>query len=124
MNRQFLDPLCWAGFPRNWPRSSGRIARGYPKRISTFIAGSLDFLGLNYYTRSVNRHDKTAAPVCASPVKQPGARYTELDWEVHPDSLTTFCCRVRKIVRRAAHLHHRKRGRLRRPGARPPRQDT
>ena len=48
----------------------------------------VDFLGLNYYTRSVVRHDPDAWPVKAAAERQPGGIYTETGWELHPESLT------------------------------------
>ncbi len=47
----------------------------------------LDWLGVNYYTRSVVRHDPEQWPLRASRVPQQGATHTELDWEVYPDGL-------------------------------------
>jgi beta-glucosidase len=47
----------------------------------------IDFLGINYYTRSVTRDDPTALPVRASRVRQSRHVHTELDWEVWPDAL-------------------------------------
>lgn len=95
MNRQFLDPLLWGRFPSELDE----VYEQDPPRLSPedfrMLAGSLDFLGINYYTRSVTRHDETAAPTRASVVKQRGARYTELGWEVHPASLTALLIGVR-----------------------------
>jgi beta-glucosidase len=48
----------------------------------------IDWLGLNYYTRSVVRADPSGWPVAAAAVRQPGATYTETGWELHPESLT------------------------------------
>jgi beta-glucosidase len=97
MNRQFLDPLLLGRFPEELAEVYGPDQPRLSKEDFELLAGSVDFLGINYYTRSVTRHDEAAAPVRASTVKQPGARYTELDWEVHPDSLTTLLLRVRNI---------------------------
>jgi beta-glucosidase len=51
------------------------------------IQEPFDFLGVNYYTRSVNRADPLSPPVCATPVRQAGAEYTEMGWEVFPEGL-------------------------------------
>jgi beta-glucosidase len=95
MNRQFLDPLFLGSFPAELDEVFGQEQLRLSAEDFGMLAGSLDFLGINYYTRSVTRHDETAAPLRASTVKQPGTLYTELDWEVHPSSLTALLIRVR-----------------------------
>ncbi|HET7267996.1 MAG TPA: family 1 glycosylhydrolase, partial [Oleiagrimonas sp.] len=51
------------------------------------IRQPIDFLGVNYYTRSVTRDDPAQYPLRASSVPQPQATYTETDWEVFPQGL-------------------------------------
>jgi beta-glucosidase len=49
------------------------------------IAAPLDFLGVNYYTRTVVRADPAGgAPVT---VEDDGVERTEMGWEVYPDGL-------------------------------------
>jgi beta-glucosidase len=52
------------------------------------LAPAIDFLGINYYTRSVSRHDPGALPVRASGVRQRHHAHTETGWEVYPQGLT------------------------------------
>ena len=52
------------------------------------LAVPIDFLGLNYYTRAVVKHDAAGWPVPVVPVNQKGGIYTETGWELHPQSLT------------------------------------
>jgi beta-glucosidase len=52
------------------------------------IGQALDFIGINYYTRSVTRHDEASWPLRASRVLQKQATYTETGWEVFPQGLT------------------------------------
>ncbi|MFH2051476.1 MAG: GH1 family beta-glucosidase [bacterium] len=87
MNRQYLDPLLLGRYPLEMAEIYGADWPEFPADDFALIGQPVDFIGLNYYTRSVNRHDPAAAPVGASPVRQPGALYTELGWEVHPASL-------------------------------------
>jgi beta-glucosidase len=87
MNRQFLDPLLLGQYPEELAEVFGPDRPEFPPDDFALIGEPIDFLGLNYYTRSVNRHDPEAAPVFASPVRQPGAEYSEMGWEVHPASL-------------------------------------
>ena len=48
----------------------------------------MDFLGVNYYTRAVVRHDPDAFPFGYSAVEVPAERSTAVGWEIHPESLT------------------------------------
>ena len=95
MNRAFLDPVFTGRypeglanlFPNGWPEPSESESRS--------ISQPLDFLGINYYTRSVVRHDEATPVTRACAVIQEASAYTETGWEVHPASLT----RVLKWVR-------------------------
>ena len=87
MNRLFLDPLLLGSYPEEVERLFGKAWPAFAEADMRLIREPFDFLGLNYYTRSVNRADPAAAPDGASHVRQKGATYTEMDWEVHPESL-------------------------------------
>ncbi len=47
-----------------------------------------DFLGINYYTRGLTRHDPATHIERATRVRNPRATYTETGWEVFPQGLT------------------------------------
>jgi beta-glucosidase len=87
MNRQFLDPVFFGRYPEEMAEIYGEAWPEFPAEELRLIAEPMDFLGINYYTRSVVRDDPAAPPVRASSVRQPGAFYTETGWEVHPESL-------------------------------------
>lgn len=87
MNRWYLDPLRKGRYPDEMRDIFGADWPGFPADDFALITEPIDFLGLNYYTRSVNRADAAAKPVGASPVRQAGATYTETGWEVRPESL-------------------------------------
>ena len=87
MNRQFLDPALLGRCPEPLRAVFGEAWVDWtPAELAT-ARQPLDWLGINYYTRSVNRHDDSAWPVRASPVRQPQATHTETAWEVRPASL-------------------------------------
>lgn len=88
MNRQFLEPVLGRGYPAELREIYGGAWRDPSDEDLRLIAQPIDFLGINYYTRSVTRHDAGALPVRASAVRQTGAVYTETGWEVHPAGLT------------------------------------
>lgn len=87
MNRQYLDPVLLGHYPDeladifapHWPE--------FPSEDMKLLQEPFDFLGVNYYTRSVNRADPSHV-IGAVPVRQSGAEYTEMGWEVYPQGLT------------------------------------
>ena len=96
MNRQFLDPVFHGRYPAGLPGIFGEAWPEFPAEDFAIIRQRLDFLGINYYTRNVVRHDPDRPPVYASPVHQDGATYTDLGWEVHPESLRRVLLWVRE----------------------------
>jgi len=96
MNQQYLDAVMFGRYPEGmdevfgdaWPRFSASDLEG--------ISEPLDFLGINYYQRSVVRNDETALPPQAAPVRSPEKEYSDLGWEVYPDGLTRTLIWVRE----------------------------
>jgi beta-glucosidase len=96
MNRQYLDPVFLGRYPRELAEIFGEAWPDFPQAEVESIREKIDFLGINYYTRTVNREDPRAVPVRARPVRQRGRTYTETGWEVYPDGLTDVLLRVRE----------------------------
>jgi len=96
MNRQYLDAALLGRYPDELAEIFGAGWPRWPERDLELIRQPLDFLGVNYYTRSVRRHDPAAWPVHASPVRQPGATYTETTWEVCPSAFTELLVWVKE----------------------------
>ena len=94
MNRQYLDPVFKGRYPAELGEIFGAAWPEWPVEDFTRITRKIDFLGVNYYTRSVTRHDPGQWPLRASAVKQPGSTYTETGWEVHARALTELLLRV------------------------------
>jgi beta-glucosidase len=88
MNRQYLDPAFFGSYPAELAEIFGDAWPSWPDRDLELIKQPIDFLGVNYYTRSVRRDDPTAWPVRGAVVRQPGATYTETSWEVYPKAFT------------------------------------
>ncbi len=88
MNRQYLDPVFHGRYPDEMAEIFGAAWPDHPADDFDLIREPFDFLGINYYTRSVTRHDDRVPPVRASGVRQPQQVHTETDWEVFPDALT------------------------------------
>mgnify|MGYP001549165980 CR=1 FL=1 len=88
MNRQYLDPVFQGRYPDEMREIFGDAWREPPARDMALIAQPIDFLGINYYTRSVSRDDPSAYPVRARGVHQPQHMHTETGWEVYAPALT------------------------------------
>jgi len=88
MNRQYLDPLFLGRYPAELKEIFGEAWPEWPAEDFALMRQPLDFLGVNYYTRSVTRCDIGAWPVQAAPVRQKNATYTETGWEVFPRGLS------------------------------------
>jgi len=82
MNRQYLDPVLLGRHPEELAEIFGDAWPGFD--VPDAIREPIDFLGVNYYTRAVVRHDD-AAFARARSVRQPGL-HTETGWEVRPES--------------------------------------
>lgn len=88
MNRQYLDPVYFGTYPPELQEIFGEAWPTWSREDFALIREPIDFLGVNYYTRSVTRHDAQAWPLPAAPVRQKQATYTETGWEVYPQALT------------------------------------
>jgi beta-glucosidase len=96
MNRQYLDPVFHGRYPEEL---AGIFADAWPEHADAdmeLIRQPIDFLGVNYYTRNVSRHDETALPVRTSGVRQPEHAITETGWEVYPPALTAVLLWVKE----------------------------
>ena len=96
MNRQYLDPVFHGRYPEEMAEIFGEAWPDWPQQDFDLIRQPIDFLGINYYTRNVVRHDETSWPLKAVPVRQKQATYTETGWEVFAQGLTDTLSWVRK----------------------------
>ena len=87
MNRQYLDPVFRGCYPEEMGEIFGEAWPRWPEEDFALIRQPIDFLGVNYYTRSVTRFDPDAWLLRASPVPQPRATHTETGWEVFAPAL-------------------------------------
>ncbi len=86
-NRQYLDPIFLGAYPPELAEIFGAAWPTFPAADLDFIRQPVDFLGVNYYSRQVVRHDPQDWPLQAARVRQPQQTYTHLDWEVYPQGL-------------------------------------
>ena len=95
LNRWFLDPLHHGQYPEDLLEFHGDAAPQVQPGDLERIAAPLDFLGVNYYTRAVVRHDP-ASPLQAALVQPEGRPLTAMGWEVYPEGLYQVLTRVRE----------------------------
>jgi beta-glucosidase len=95
LNRWFLDPLFKGGYPNDMLEHFRAFKFERQPGDMAVIAAPLDFLGVNYYTRTV----VAAAPddpIFHARILHPEGEYTEMDWEVYPFGLYKFLMRLQK----------------------------
>jgi beta-glucosidase len=102
-NRWFLDPLHGRGYPADVV--ADYVADGHlpPSGLPVVRPGDLeaiavacDFLGINYYMRTVARSDRIPEAENAPRTVQlaPKSEWTEMGWEVWPKGLSDLLLRV------------------------------
>ncbi|HET8910013.1 MAG TPA: GH1 family beta-glucosidase, partial [Ktedonobacteraceae bacterium] len=94
-HRWFLDPIFRGSYPTDILEMLGNLAPKTEAGDLEIIARPLDFLGANYYTRSVVGYGGSPIDNFTS-TRTPNAEYTEMDWEVYP----------RGIYKALVRLHH------------------
>ena len=96
MNRQYLDPVLLGTYPDELVEIFGEAWPRFPDADMKLLREPFDFLGVNYYTRSVNRADASSRPFGVAQVAQSGAEYTEMGWEVFPEGLSSTLLWVKR----------------------------
>ncbi len=88
--RWYMDPLFGRGYPADvWEALGGDVPQVEPGDLAA-IAAPLDFLGLNYYSRSMVR---ASGPF---DVHTSGKRLTDMGWEIVPECLTELLLRLHR----------------------------
>lgn len=87
-NRHYLDPVFLGEYPPELVEIFDAAWPAFPSTELDTIRQPLDFLGINYYSRQMVRHDPDDWPLKASRVRQSQQPHTGLDWEVYPQGLT------------------------------------
>ncbi|MEW6765895.1 MAG: GH1 family beta-glucosidase [Pseudomonadota bacterium] len=87
MNRLFIDPIITGAWPASLVEAMGEDAwRTVLEESTAPLREKIDWLGLNYYTRAVVRH-QDGGFLDTAVVPKPGL-HTEMGWEVYPQGLT------------------------------------
>jgi beta-glucosidase len=92
-NRWFLDPLLRGEYPADMLESFGADVPTIADGDMRIIAAPTDFLGVNYYSRSVVRANQNGGAPLSHP--DPHSEYTDMGWEVYPEGLYRLLLRLR-----------------------------
>lgn len=95
MNRWYLDPVFFGTYPDELGVMFGAAWPDFHVADLDAIREPIDFLGVNYYTRSVVRNAPRLLPPQAARVRQRRATHTRTQWEVYPDGLVETLVGVR-----------------------------
>jgi beta-glucosidase len=91
--RRFMDPLFCGGYPEDvleYLGPNGPVVQAGDMEV---IATPVDFLGINYYTRSVVTADE------ALKSGKPELPVTDMGWEIYPDGLKDLLIRLDRDYR-------------------------
>ncbi len=88
MNRQYLDPVFLGKYPDELRDIFGEAWPEWSDDDMRLIKQPIDVLGVNYYTRRVERHHPDYLPLRTKHVPQPQHIETDTKWEVFPEALT------------------------------------
>jgi beta-glucosidase len=88
MNRQYLDPVFLGRYPDEMREIFGEAWPEWSDEDMRLIKQPIDFLGVNYYTRRVERDYPENLPLRTKHVPQPQHIETDTNWEVFPEALT------------------------------------
>ncbi len=86
--RWFMDPLYKASYPQDILDHLGADGPPVQEGDMDIIATPMDFMGINYYSRTVVRAEGSYD------VHSSGLEVTEMDWEVYPQGLTELLVRL------------------------------
>lgn len=88
----FLDPLFRAAYPEDIWNYYGELVPEIKAGDMALISRKLDFLGVNFYFRSVMSEQGRLNEI-------PGASYTDMGWEVHAPALRQLLLRISRDYR-------------------------
>lgn len=99
-NRWFLDPLFHGTYPERLFSDLAVTPPVIESADMKIISTPLDFLGVNYYSRSLIRtplrHQRTMHQTYEPVVPVPEASYTQMGWEIYPQGLADVLLRVHR----------------------------
>lgn len=89
-NRWYLDPIFDGFYPQDMPEFLALVAPNIRPGDFDVISAPIDFLGINYYSRSIVQADGQGG----YRVLPPQGPVTHMGWEVYPEGLFDLLVRV------------------------------
>jgi beta-glucosidase len=90
LNRWFLDPVLKGRYPQDMVeryREEGHAFGFEPADFALWNEAKSDFLGFNMYSRGIQAYESNNTLLFARDVKNEEAAYSDMGWEVAPQSL-------------------------------------
>ncbi len=94
VNRWYLNPLAGRGYPEELIQLYRMNMDFVQPGDLDEIAAPIDFLGVNYYTRSIMRSTSVPEARNLPPTLVAGDEKTDMGWEVYPEGLYELLCRL------------------------------
>jgi beta-glucosidase len=95
LNRATLDPIFLGKYPQDLLDLIGLLLPPMEATDLKIISAPIDFLGINYYTRSVIKNEPGIPFVELVPVLPAGNSYSQM-WEIYPQGIYELLNRVQK----------------------------
>jgi len=93
LNRMFLDPLFRSEYPGDVMQLFGPLFPRAQEGDLQIMGVPLDFLGVNYYSRSVIRYCPDVPLTGVETIHPAGREYSEM-WEIYPEGLFELLTRI------------------------------
>lgn len=95
INRFFLDPVFFGRYPEDTSKLLEIIMPKIEDGDMETISAPIDFLGVNYYTRFVIKHDPDTMLIEAAEAPPPESEYSGL-WEIYKPGLYEMLTRIKR----------------------------
>ncbi|MEO1796051.1 MAG: GH1 family beta-glucosidase [Pseudomonadota bacterium] len=93
-NRWFIEAITKGSYPEEVLDGLGpHMPQGWEDDMAE-ISQPIDWLGVNYYSRTLQAHDETSAWPSLEASRGDLPR-TQMDWEIYPEGLTGFLTRLK-----------------------------
>jgi beta-glucosidase len=94
-DRWFLDPVFHGEYPEALRAGFGNTLPAITPDDRRVMTAPIDFLGVNYYTRNLMRHDPNGRLLQTGGARPPDGSFTGMGWEIYPDGLREILTWVR-----------------------------
>ena len=95
LNRWFLDPLFRGTYPEDMVELLQAVLTPAAEEDMKVISTPIDWLGINYYSRTVARRDPDFPLIEAVETHPAGREYSQM-WEIYPEGIYEILTRVWK----------------------------